>query len=136
MLKNSRASLLLLVLLVLLVTTGCQITQTPFTRTAGQAGAAFAAAATTLRYAHTGKIWVTYARSSFANYQSELRGLDQQLPSQQGAPGKQAIQQLLDVYKPAMQVVNRPCLDASCNWRAQVEILDRASKAFLEAAGQ
>ena len=95
-------------------------------------GSAFAAASTTLTYVHEGKISKAYAASSFVNYASELDGLDQTLPSQSGAPDARTIQHLLDLYKPAMQAVNSPCLDESCDWRAQVATLDRASKAFLE----
>lgn len=122
-----------LLLFLLLMLTGCQLSQTAFARMAGDAGAAFAAASTTLTYAHEGKITSAYASSSFVNFQSQLSGLDQVLSSQQGAPAAHTVQRLLDLYKPAMQVVNNPCLSDSCNWRAQVAALDRASKAFLEA---
>lgn len=123
-------------ILVMLLISGCQIAQSAFSTTAGNAGAAFAAASTTLKYLHEGKLTSLYARSTFVNYQSELSGLDQQLPSQQGAPGKGETQQLLHLYQSAMQAVNRPCLDRSCNWHAQVSTLDRASNAFLKAAAQ
>ena len=125
--------LLLLVLLVMV--TGCQLTQPAFTRTAGNAGAAFAAAATTLSYAHEGKITYAYASSTFVNYQSELDGLDQTLPSLQGAPDKHTVEHLLNLYKPAIQAVDAPCLNESCNWQVQVASLNGASKAFLEAGG-
>ena len=131
--KNGGITLLLVVLLMM--ASGCQLTQPAFTRAAGNAGSAFAAAETTLSYAHEGKITYAYASSSFANYQSELDGLDQSLPSLQGAPGKQVVRHLLDLYKPAIQAVDAPCLNESCNWRAQVASLNRASKAFLEAGG-
>ena len=120
---------------LLVIATGCQLTQTGFSRMVGDAGAAFAAASTTLQYAHEGKITAAYAASSFVNFQSELRGLDSTLPSQQGAPDKHTLQHLLDLYKQAMPAVNNPCLDASCNWRAQVEALNLASEAFQKAGG-
>lgn len=125
-------SCFLLVLLVLM--TGCQLTQSGFARLTNNAGSAFAAASTTLSYAHEGKITSAYAESSFMNYQSELSGIDQQLPTQQGTPDKQQLQHLLDLYKSAMQAVNSPCLVDSCDWRSQVTALDRASKAFLEVS--
>ena len=131
--RKSGTGLLLLVLVAMV--TGCQLTQPAFARTAGNAGSAFAAAETTLSYAHEGKITYAYASSSFVNYQSELDGLDQSLPSLQGAPGKQVVRHLLALYKPAIQAVDAPCLNESCNWRAQVAALNRASKAFLEAGG-
>src|SRR4030088_3586002 len=131
--KNAGIALLLLVLLMM--ATGCQLTQPAFTRTAGNAGSGFAAAETTLSYAHEGKITYAYASSSFVNYQSELDGLDQSLPSLQGAPDRHTVRHLLDLYKLAIQAVDAPCLNESCNWRAQVVALNRASKAFLEAGG-
>lgn len=132
--KVGRSWLLLLPLLLLL--TGCQLTQTAFANAAGNAGSALAAASATLSYAHEGKITDEYARASFVNYQSELSGLEQALPRQNGAPDQHALQRLLNLYAPAMRVVNQPCLDTTCDWRGQVATLDKASKAFLEAGGQ
>ncbi len=121
-------------LALLLLATSCQLAQSGFARTASNAGSAFAAASTTLSYAHEGKITTAYAQSSFMNYQSELSGIDQQLPSQSGAPDKQHIKHLLDLYNLAMEAVNSPCLAVSCDWHVQVTALDRASKAFLEVS--
>ena len=129
--KHYGSIFLLFVLLLLL--TSCQLTQSAFAKTVGDAGSAFAAASTTLTYAHEGKITMAYAASSFVNFQSELNGLDQALPSQQGAPDAHTVQHLLDLSRPAIQAVNNPCLSESCDWHAQVAALDRASKAFLEA---
>ncbi len=128
-------SIVLLLLVLLVATAGCQLTQPAFTRAAGNAGAAFAAASTTLAYTHEGKISQAYAASSFVNYASELDGLDQTLPSQSGAPGVGTLQRLLKLYKPAIEVIHSPCLVASCDWRVQVAALNSASKAFLEVAG-
>lgn len=122
-----------LLLLVLLLLAGCQLAQSPFAKTAGNAGENFAAAAATLSYAHEGKITFAYARSSFVNYQDELDGLDQTLVTQQGVPDEHTVQRLLALYKSAMQVVDRPCLDRGCDWHSQVLLLNEASKAFLEA---
>ncbi len=121
---------------LLFVLTGCQLTQSAFTKTASNAGSAFAAASTTLTYAHTGKLTMAYTKASFESYQSELSGIDQQLPSQQGSPGTQTVQHLLALYKKAIQAVNQPCLEATCNWHAQVTALNQAANAFLKAGGQ
>lgn len=94
-----------------------------------------AAALITLTYAHEGKITYAYAASSFVNYRSELDGLDQQLPSQSGAPDARTVQHLIDLYKPAIQAVDSPCLNESCDWRTQVAVMNRASEAFLQAGG-
>ncbi len=121
--------------LALSLLTGCAFTQSAFTRMASDVGSAFAAASYTLAQLHHRHLTAAYARSSFVNFQSELQGIDQQLPSQQGAPSPQAIQRLLAVYHLAMRAVNMPCLDATCDWGSQIAQLDRASHAFLEAAG-
>src|SRR2546421_9046003 len=123
-------------LLVLLTVTGCQLTQSAFSRTVGNAGAAFSAASTTLTYAHEGKITSAYAQSSFVNSRSELDGLDQQLPSQQGAPDKRTVQHLLDLYRPAMQAVIQPCLEESCHWQGQAAGLDPSRRGFLVEWGE
>jgi hypothetical protein len=124
-----------LLLILLLPVTGCQFTQAVFPRMASSAGSAFAAAATTLDYAHAGKLTYAYAAASFVNYQSELDGLDQTLPFQSGAPDKRTVQRLIDLYKVAIKAVDSPCLSNSCDWRSQVDALNRTSKAFLEVAG-
>lgn len=121
---------------LLVITVGCQLWQSPFVMTVNNAGAAFAAAATTLTFAHEGKVTRLYARSSFFNYNSALSGVDQQLASRQGTPDAKLARQLLTLYRPAMQAVKQPCLDASCDWRAQVAALDRASQSFLKAGNQ
>lgn len=125
-------SIIFLLLVLLVTAAGCRLTQSAFTRTADNAGSAFAAASTTLTYVHEGKISKAYAASSFVNYESELDGLDQKLPSQIGVPDARTLQRLLNLYKLAIKVIHSPCLDESCDWRTQVATLDSASKAFLE----
>ncbi len=120
-------------LMITLLITGCQIKQPLFSTTAGNIGSAFAAAETTLLYAHEGKITYAYADSSFANFQSELSGADQTIAASQGVPSASILRQLLSLYQNAMRAVNTPCLSDSCNWRVQLSMLDRASKAFLKA---
>jgi len=121
---------------LLFVLTGCQLAQSAFAKTVGNAGSAFAAASTTLTYAHTGKLTTAYTKASFESYRSELSGIDQQLSSQQGSPNTQTTQHLLNLYKTAMQAINQPCLDATCDWHTQVSALNQASRAFLKAGGQ
>ena len=128
--QKSGTVLVLLVLCSLL--TACTFAQTAFSRTANNAGSAFAAAKTTLTYAHEGKFTYLYAASSFVNFQSELSGTDQTLAAQ-GTADTHTLKRLLALYSPAMQVIDDPCLSNTCNWRKQIEILNRASQAFLEA---
>ena len=107
-----------------------------FTKKAGSAGSAFAAASTTLTYLHTGKLTTSYTKASFESYRSELSGIDQQLSSQQGSPDTHTTQRLLALYTVAMQAINQTCLEATCDWHAQVSALNQASSAFLKAGGQ
>ena len=123
-------ALVLLILCSLLA--ACTFTQNAFTRSANNAGSAFAAAEETLTYAHEGKITYSYASSSFENYRSELQGTDQALTGQ-GATDKQTLHKLLVLYSSAIKVVDAPCLNSACNWHKQVELLNQASQAFLEA---
>ena len=120
---------------VLLMLTGCTLTQSAFAQTADTAGSAFAAAATTLAYAHHKKITSAYAVASFVSFQDEVQGMAGQLPSLQGAPSARTVRQLLALYAPAERAVTHPCLDPSCDWRAQVRALQRAGGAFTRAAG-
>ena len=131
-----RRAALSLLLLLLLILSGCQFAQSGFAKTVGDAGGAFAAASTTLSYAHEGKITFAYARSSFVNYRDELDGLDQGLATQPGVPDQHTVQQLLTLYRSAMQVIDRPCLDIGCDWRTQVLLLNKASGAFLKAQAE
>lgn len=132
--RTRRGSLLPALLLAVLAA-GCTWTQSHFARTANQAGGTFAAAAVTLNDLHAGKLTSDYARAAFVNYQSQLRGLDQAMPSQTGAPDPASLRSLLQLYMAAMPAVNAPCLTARCDWRTQVHALDAASQAFLQAGG-
>ena len=118
---------------IVLSLSGCQFTQSAFDKTVGNAGSAFAAASTTLRYFHQGKLLQTYTQASFEGYQSELDNVDQQLPSQSGAPDTKTVRQLLVVYNPAIHAIDNPCLTTHCDWQTQVRHLDDASNAFIKA---
>lgn len=122
-------------LILPLALAGCALTQSPFARNAGDTGSSFAAAATTLAYAHEGKLTTAYARASFVNYQSELAGVGQQFSSLAGSPGGKTVRRLVRAYHTAEQAVQHPCLGSGCNWRGQVAALNRASKAFVKAGG-
>jgi hypothetical protein len=119
-------------LLLLSVLSGCNVTESTFARTTSNAGSAFAAAVTTLTYAREDKITYAYAASSFVNYQSGLNGTDQALTALSTVDTR-TLHHLLTLYKPAIQVINAPCLSSACNWHSQIEILNRASQAFLKA---
>ncbi|HKC75626.1 MAG TPA: hypothetical protein VKF37_15705 [Chloroflexota bacterium] len=122
-------------LAVLLTLSGCTMTQSDFAQTADTVGSAFAAAATTLAYAHQKKITPAYAAASFVSFQDEVQGVAGQLPSLQGAPSARTVRHLLALYEAAERAVLHPCLDLSCDWRTQVQALQRAGNAFTRAAG-
>ena len=127
-----KIGMVLVLLMLFSLSTACTFTETAFSRTANNAGSAFAAAEVTLTYDHEGRITYSYAASSFVNFQSELSGTDQTLAAQ-GAANTHTLQRLLALFSPAIQVIDAPCLSNMCNWRKQIEILNRASQAFLEA---
>src|SRR5690349_13037143 len=122
--------MLLAMLVLCSLLAACAFTQSAFTRTANNAGSAFAAAEATLVDAHEGKFTYSYAASSFINYQSELSGTDKALTAQ-GASDTRTLHRLLALYSPAIRIVDAPCLNDTCDWHKQVEVLTRASQAFL-----
>src|SRR5262245_37565888 len=91
----------------------CDVNESPFARMAGTIGSALAAAATTLSYAHEGKITDRYAASSFMEYQHELNGTAEALTASSDVD-RHTLQHLLAVYTPAQRVVDAPCLSSSC----------------------
>ncbi|MDP9325993.1 MAG: hypothetical protein M3O87_05595 [Candidatus Dormibacteraeota bacterium] len=121
---------------VLPLLSGCDVTKTQFQNTAGGAGGELAAAATTLQYVHEGRLNRAYASSAFASYRDALLVTEKQLPSVPGAPDAATIAELLKLYRPAYTAVEDPCLDDSCDWRAQVDALKKASEALVNAADQ
>ena len=126
---------LALPLLLAFALSGCSMTQSAFDQTAGNGAAGLAAAATTLRYLHEGKLTTAYARASFVNFASNLSGLDSQLGALQGAPDRRTVRRLVALTRQAERAVMRPCIDGPCDWRGQVTALSRASAALLKASG-
>lgn len=119
---------------VLLAMSGCSWTQSEFAREAGEAGAGFAAAATTLTYVHQAKVSRAYARSSFVNYCANLSGFDRRLPALGGAPDA-AEGRLVSLVRAAEAAVATPCLDDGCDWSAQIDALNQAGAALHQASG-
>jgi hypothetical protein len=106
-----------------------------FQEVASSAGSELAAAATTVDYVHTGRLPVAFARASFVNYRSSLQDTEQQLRTAGGAPRGARLDRLLDLYRPAWQAVQQPCLEGGCDWRAQVRALREAGDALDREAG-
>src|SRR5215218_3256889 len=119
-----------------IVVTGCQMTQSAFVRVTGEAGAEFAAAATTLEYVHEGQLTQPYAQAAFQNYASVVEDADRQIAAAAGAPSQELARRLADLAREAAGVVMDPCFAASCGWRGQVMLLQRTSEALREASGE
>ena len=132
---STRSMALLAAIAAIPVLSGCEVTKTQFQNTAGGAGE-LAAAATTLEYVHEGRLNRAYASSAFASYRDALLVTEKQLPTVPGAPDTGPVAELLTLYRPAYRAVEQPCLDDSCDWRAQVDALKKASEALVKAADQ
>ena len=118
-----------------IVVTGCQMTQTPFVRVAGETGAELAAAATTLQYVHEGQLTHPYAQAAFEGYASALESADQEIVAAEGAPSQELARRLAGLAREAAAVAERPCLTASCDWQGQLTLLRQASAELIKAAG-
>lgn len=118
-----------------LLLAGCGGGQSGFQQTASSTGSELAAAATTVEYAHAGRLPVAYARSAFDGYRSSLEGAEEQLRTADGAPGRPRLDALLAQYRRAWQAVQQPCLEGGCDWRGQVRALREASDALVRAGG-
>ena len=125
----------LVLLATLALVNGCQSARSPFQRAAGDAAAALAGAATTLRYAHEGRIGTGYARANLASYDRQLDAVERKLAPAAGTLDDTAAQPPLELFRSAPPAVAHPCLDEACDWRGQVEALQRASAALREAGG-
>ncbi|MDP9224937.1 MAG: hypothetical protein M3P18_14055 [Actinomycetota bacterium] len=119
---------------VCLVLVGCSgVSQTPFQRTAGGAAGTLAAAAETLTEHREGRLTEAYARASFVSFAEALRGVREQLPSEEGAPGtaKQLGRELEEI-EPLLEA---PCLKSSgCDPSAQIQQLSAVSEDLLQAS--
>jgi hypothetical protein len=124
-----------LAILVALAASGCGVGKSDFQRQSGDAGAELAAAAHTLRAVHEGQLDVRYARASFVNYRESLSGVEANLSSPQTGPETANRNNLIQLYRRAQPALQEPCLESDCNWRAQLDALDAASAALIEAGG-
>jgi hypothetical protein len=122
-------------LILLVALSGCVGTRTPFSRTALDAASTISAAATTLQFAHAGRLTREYAQGSFVSYRAALAGVTGDLPDHAGAPDAATVERLIDMVADAEAIVMSPCLDEACDWRSQVDTLVTARDALLEAGG-
>jgi hypothetical protein len=109
--------------------------ESAFERKAGSAAAEMAAASSTLKAVHQGRMPARYAKASFANFDEQLSGVSDELAMAPGAPKPDRLKALLELTKKAEQAVGRPCLDQRCDWVSQSRDLDSAAAALRDASG-
>jgi len=121
---------------VCLVLVGCSgVSQTPFQRTAGGAAGTLAAAAETLTEHREGRLTEAYTRASFVSFAEALRGVGEQLPREEGAPGTGTAQQLGQELAKMEPLLEAPCLARSgCDPFAQIRQLKAVSQDLLQAS--
>jgi hypothetical protein len=121
---------------VCLALVGCGgLTQTPFQRAAGEAAGTLAAAAETLTEYREGKLTETYARASFVSFSEALRGVGEQLPNEDGAPGTGTAERLGQELRETELLLEAPCLARSgCDASGQIQRLKAVSEDLLQAS--
>jgi hypothetical protein len=117
-----------------LLVAACSWAPSDFAKKASDAASTLAAAETTIRLRHEGKLTLAYARGSFVNYRDALEGVDEELLSLPGAPGEEEVAQLTALFRAAKPALEEPCLDNTCDWQSQEQALKRAADAFEKVA--
>jgi hypothetical protein len=135
----SRARLGATLALSIAVAAGCStesITETPFVRTATEAASLLSAASYTLQYLHEepARLTVEYSSASLFNYAELVDPIPDELPTLEGAPDATSVQALVDLVSAALADLHAPCLVGECGWQAQVNRIEAAKSALLEAA--
>lgn len=115
---------------------GCSgLSQTPFQRLAGEAAGTLAAAAETLTEHREGRLSEAYARASFVSFAEALRGVGEQLPREEGAPGTESAQRLGQELQQTEPLLEAPCLASSgCDASTQIRQLKAVSEDMLQAS--
>jgi len=112
------------------------ITETAFQRQASDGASIFSAAGETLRFVHAepARMTVEYGAGSMINYGDQASSLPDELPTAQGAPDDATVDHLVSLAEPAIAAIENPCLLPDCDWQSQIDALDRARDALLEAS--
>jgi hypothetical protein len=119
-----------------LVIVGCSVmTHTPFQRTAREAAGTLAAAAETLTAVQEGRLTEAYARASFVSFAEAVRGVGEQLPSEEGAPRTGTTEHLGRELQEVERLLQAPCLEnPGCDASAQIRQLKAVSEDLLQAS--
>jgi hypothetical protein len=124
-----------LAILFALSASGCGVGKSDFQRQAGDAGAELAAAGRTLRAVHEGQLDNRFAQASFVNYRDQLSDVEAGLSAPRTGPETANRDRLIQLYRRAQPALEDPCFESDCDWRAQLDALEAASAAFIEAGG-
>jgi hypothetical protein len=112
---------------------GTAVTQTPFARVAADTASVFSAAAQTIRFVHSAQLTVEYGQGAMVNFSEQVRGVASELPTLEGAPEPPAAADLSVLVAAAAADLEAACLREGCDWTAQVERIEQAKRALLEA---
>jgi hypothetical protein len=113
------------------------ITETPFVRTATETASLLSAGAYTLRYVHqqpAPRFTVEYGAGAMFNYAELVAPIPDELPTLEGAPDAAAVEELVGLVSAALADMQQPCLIGDCGWESQVDRIEAAKQALLEAA--
>ena len=124
--------------LILAVTAGCSgepISETPFVRVASEAASTLTAAELTLRFVHEepARLTVEYGQGAMINSAEQLTGVPDELPALGGAPDQATVESLVALLEQAAADLEDPCLQATCDWGAQLSHITEARDALLDA---
>jgi hypothetical protein len=127
------------VALITSLVAGCSsqpITETAFVRTATEGASLVSAAAETLRGVHAQppSLTVEYGTGAFLNYHELVVPIPDSLPSAQGAPDPQTIDQLVGLVNESLEALAAPCLLPDCDWQSQLQTFEETKDALLAAA--
>jgi hypothetical protein len=115
---------------------GAPITETPFVRTATETASLLSAGSYTLKYVHEepARFTVEYGAGAMFNYAELVAPIPAELPKLEGAPDSASVQNLVGLVSAALADMQQPCLVGECGWQAQVDRIEAAKSALLEAA--
>jgi hypothetical protein len=120
----------------LLAVSACSgATTTPFARAAQDGAGGLSAAARAVSDLHAGRLTREYATTTLKVLASELETLPDELRDADGAPDPAITERLSSDAEAAVHQVQNPCLDESCDWRAQIDRVGQVANTLAAAAG-
>jgi hypothetical protein len=104
-------------------------------RSASDAASLLAASSETIRSVHDdpARLTIEYAEAALFNYNELLVPIPGELPTLDGAPPPPTIDELVAFVNASLADLANPCLVGDCDWESQVEDMDAAKDALLQA---